>query len=392
VAAHVVVVGAGLAGLNTAIALRARGFPGRITMLGAEPHPPYDRPPLSKAFLAGDAESIRLRADFTALDVTFRCGAAATGLVDGGVSTASGRIDADAVVVATGATPIRLPGPGSQLTLRTVDDAVRLRSAFVEGRRIVIVGAGWIGAELATRARAAGCTVTVLEAAGTPLATALPPEIGALTGPWWREAGVDLRTGTPVATVEPNGVVLVDGDVVAADDVVVAVGVRPTIGWLAGSALDLTGGAVRVDERLRAAPGVFAVGDVAAWWSRRYGSHLRVEHWDNALHSPSVVAAELTGDDLPHDPVPYVWSEQFGRFLQLAGRPGPDDTMVWRGDPRTDAAWSICWLGADSSVRAVLAVDRPRDATQARRLAERGTVVDPERLADPGVQVKQAVA
>ncbi|MGH3096292.1 MAG: NAD(P)/FAD-dependent oxidoreductase [Streptosporangiales bacterium] len=387
---HCVIVGAGLAGHSTAVALRGRGFTGRITLLGAEPHAPYDRPPLSKQLLRGEVDDTTLPADPAALDLDCRFGVRATGLSDGAVVTDAGEVAYDAVVLATGAAPVRLPGDPHQRTLRTVEDARALRSSLRAGRRLAVVGAGWIGAELATAARAAGCAVTVVEAAATPLATALPAPIAELTTGWWEVAGVDLRLSTAVRAVEPDGLALEGGEHLGADDVVVAVGVRPEVGWLAGSGLDIAD-AVRVDAGLRAAPRVWAVGDVAAWWSERYAEHVRVEHWDNALRGPEVAAATLLGEQVTYDPVPYVWSEQFGRYVQYAGRPRAGDAQVWRGDPENEAAWSVCWV-RDGRITAVLGVDRPRDAVQARRMAERGTPVDEGRLADPGVSVKQARA
>lgn len=387
---HCVVAGAGLAGLNTVMALRRRGYEGRLTLLGAEPHPPYDRPPLSKQLLDGRVDDATLPADWAGLDVDCRWETAATGLRDGVVDTAAGAVPCDAVVIATGAEPVRLPGEGPQRTLRTVEDARALRKALRPEASLAIVGAGWIGAEVATAAAAAGCRVTVVEAEAHPLATALPAEVAEPTAPWWAAAGVELRTGTSVRSVALGGLELADGSFLAVDEVLVAVGVRPLTGWLEGSGLALGDGVV-VDERLLARPGVCAVGDVAAWWSARYGTRLRVEHWDTALRAPAVVASTLLGGDEVYDPVPYVWSEQFGRYTQYVGRHVPGDSLVWRGDPATDAAWSACWL-RDDRLRAVFAVDRPRDAVQGRRVAERGQPVDAARLADPTVPVKLAVA
>ncbi|MQA80892.1 MAG: NAD(P)/FAD-dependent oxidoreductase [Streptosporangiales bacterium] len=387
---HCVVAGAGLAGLNTVMALRTRGYEGRLTLLGAEPHPPYDRPPLSKQLLDGRVDDPTLPADWAGLGVDCRWETAATGLRDGAVDTAAGPVPCDAAVIATGAAPVRLPGDGPQRTLRTVEDARALRKALRPGASVAIVGAGWIGAEVATAAAAAGCRVTVVEAAAHPLATALPAEVAVPTTPWWAGAGVELLTDTSVRSVVVGGLELADGSFLAADEVLVAVGVRPVTAWLDGSGLTLGDGVV-VDERLAARPGVCAVGDVAAWWSARYGERLRVEHWDTALRAPAVVASTLLGGDDVYDPVPYVWSEQFGRYTQYAGRHTQGDSLVWRGDPATDAAWAACWL-RDDRLRAVFAVDRPRDAVQGRRVAERGQPVDAARLADPAVPIKLAVA
>ncbi|MBO0830213.1 MAG: FAD-dependent oxidoreductase, partial [Streptosporangiales bacterium] len=203
------------------------------------------------------------------------------------------------------------------------------------------------------------------------------------------DAGVALRLGAAVASVADGGVELACGGTVEADEVLTAVGVRPASLGLDGVPLRADG-AVLVDEHLCAGPGVCAVGDVAAAWSPRYGVELRVEHWDNALRAPAVAAATLLGVDATYDPVPYVWSEQFGRYLQFVGLCRDGDELVWRGDPDVDRAWSACWV-RDGRLAAVLAVDRPRDAVQGRRLAERGAPVDAVALADPAVPLKRAV-
>lgn len=386
---HCCVVGAGLGGLNTVRALRAAGHTGRITLVGAEPHRPYDRPPMSKQLLRGEVDDTTLPADWAAWDVDMRLGTRVTGLRDGVVDTDRGEIGCDGAVLATGAEPVRLPGDGPQRTLRTIDDARALRAAMRPGLRLAIVGAGWIGAEIATAARAAGCEVVVVEAGSTPLAAALPPDVAGRTTAWWHDAGVELRLGAAVASVEDGGVQLADGGTVEADEVLTAVGVRPASRGLDGVPLR-EDGAVLVDEHLSAGPGRCAVGDVAAAWSPRYGRHLRVEHWDNALRAPAVAAATLLGADATYDPVPYVWSEQFGRYLQFVGQCQEGDELVWRGDPDADRAWSACWV-RDGRLRALLAVARPRDAVQGRRLAERGVPVDVAALADPAVPLKRAV-
>ena len=235
-----------------------------------------------------------------------------------------------------------LPGPGPQRVLRTYDDALALRALLRPGLRLAVVGAGWIGAELATAAAAAGCQVTVVEAGPAPLAGALGAAAGARTAPWYEQAGVELRTGTAVESVERGGLALASGWL-AADEIVTAVGVRPAVSWLAGSGLVLDNG-VAVDPGLRASlPGVYAAGDCAAFASLRFGVRLRVEHWETALHAPEVVAANIAGGAEVYDPVPYFWSEQFGRMVQYAGHHAAADRLVWRGDPDA-ATWSACWL------------------------------------------------
>ncbi|MDD9381707.1 FAD-dependent oxidoreductase [Streptomyces sp. ZAF1911] len=392
----VVIVGAGMAGVQTAVALREQGWTGPVTLLGAEPHQPYDRPPLSKAVLLGKAEDSAFDVDFEELGIELRLGVEVTGLrpADREVDTEAGPVPYEVLVLATGALPLTLPGaegvPGVHL-LRTLDDAARLRPVLAAGSAVVVVGAGWIGAEFATAAREAGCAVTVVEAADRVLAGALPAEVAEPMGRWYAEAGAELLTGARVASVEQGRVLLADGRTLPAGAVVVGIGARPATGWLAGSGVELgPDGAVTADERLRTSvPGVYAVGDCASFPSGRYGSRLLVHHWDNALQGPRVVAADIvaggSGEQV-YDPVPYFWSEQFGRFVQYAGHHADADAMLWRGDPADDT-WSVCWLRG-GRLAAVLAVGRPRDLAQGRRLIESGTPVDPAKVADPGTALK----
>lgn len=395
----VVVVGAGMAGVQTAVALREQGWTGPVTLLGAEPHQPYDRPPLSKAVLLGKAEDSAFDIDFEELGIELRLGVEVTGLraADREVDTEAGPVPYEVLVLATGALPLTLPGsagvPGVHL-LRTLDDAARLRPVLAAGSPVVVVGAGWIGAEFATAAREAGCEVTVVEAADRVLAGALPPEVTEPMARWYAQAGAELLTGARVASVEPGRVLLADGRVLPAGAVVVGIGARPATGWLAGSGVELgPDGAVAADERLRTSvPGVYAVGDCASFPSGRYGARLLVHHWDNALQGPRAVAADIvaggSGEQV-YDPVPYFWSEQFGRFVQYAGHHGDADALLWRGGP-ADGTWSVCWL-RDGRLVAVLAVGRPRDMAQGRRLIESGVPVDPAKAADPAVALKSTV-
>ncbi|MFF8912593.1 NAD(P)/FAD-dependent oxidoreductase [Streptomyces sp. NPDC015032] len=399
---RVVVVGAGMAGVQTAVALREQGFAGPVTLIGAEPHQPYDRPPLSKAVLLGKAENSAFDVDFEALDIDLRLGREVTGVRPGAheLDTPSGPVPYDFLVIATGAEPVVLPGtegvPGVHL-LRTLDDAARLRPVLDEQHGVVVVGAGWIGAEFATAARAAGCAVTVVEAADRPLAGAMPAEVAAPMTAWYAETGAELLTGARVARIEPGRVILADGREILAGAVVVGIGARPATGWLAGSGIALgTDGSVTADSALRTSlPDVYAVGDCASFPSARYGERLLVHHWDNALQGPrtaaaNIIAAATGGDPAPrtYDPVPYFWSEQFDRFVQYAGHHRGADTLLWRGEP-TGPAWSVCWL-RDGVLVAVLAVGRPRDLAQGRRLIEAGARLDPARAADPSVPLKSA--
>ncbi|MFD9436813.1 NAD(P)/FAD-dependent oxidoreductase [Streptomyces sp. NPDC060002] len=397
-----VVVGAGMAGVQTAVALREQGFDGTVTLIGAEPHQPYDRPPLSKAVLLGNAEGSAFDVDFEGLGIELVLGREVSGLrpADHELDTEAGPVPYDVLVLATGAEPIRLPGaegvPGVHL-LRTLDDAERLRPVLTRQHDVVVVGAGWIGAEFATAAREAGCAVTVVEAADRPLAGALPAEVAAPMAAWYADSGIDLRTHARVERVEPGAVVLDDGSRLPAGAVVVGIGARPATAWLAGSGVAL--GAHRevvADAQLRTSVAdVYAVGDCASFPSGRYGERLLVHHWDNALQGPRTVAANIVGaaTDEPlavYDPVPYFWSEQFGRFVQYAGHHADADRVLWRGDP-SGPAWSVCWLREDRLV-ALLAVGRARDLAQGRRLILAGTTMNPRLLADPARPMKAATA
>ncbi|WP_158374239.1 FAD-dependent oxidoreductase [Cellulosimicrobium cellulans] len=430
----VVVVGAGIAGARTVLELRAQGFDGRVTLLGAEGVAPYDRPPLSKHLLDRPAPawlSDELGADALAAADDVRLGTPATALAvdDGGVrvGTADGDVVADAVVVATGAAAVRPAGWSGALTLHTAADAERLRSAlgFPHGlppgtgatdgadgspaspRRLVVVGAGWVGAEVATVAAAAGVDVTVVEARQAPLMTALGPEVGALTARWFARAGVRLLTGVSVAAVEtgvtgePGAVRLSDGTVLPADVVLAAIGARPATGWLAGALPLEPDGSVLVDERHAPVGGpwrVRVVGDAARRRSARHG-WVPGGHWDAALRGPAVAVAGLLGHEAAEsDLAPYVFSTQLGHELALYGLPGADDEVVLRGDPAGDDGWTALWFapggGATGTLTAVFAVDRPRDVGGARRLLAGPAlpVLDRARAADPAVALPRAVA
>ncbi len=377
---RIVIVGGGLAGFEAGRALRTQGFDGELVMLAAENEGPYDRPPLSKDVLAHRDVSIHF--DLAQVpDLDARLGVAATGLESGAVITESGRVECDGAVIAVGADPIALPGT---TTLRTLSDAHALRDSLEMGAEVVIIGAGWIGAEVAFAAAENGCSVTVYEAAETPLSAALPSDLGMRTVQWYEQLGIDLRLGERVDDVSSLG----------ADVVLAGLGARPATGFLAGSDIERRpeDGAIVVDERLQTSmPGVVAVGDCAAWWSGRYGKRMRVEHWDTALHAPVVAASTLLGvESAPYDPVPYFWSDQFGHTIQFLGHRSETDRRVDRSE---EADWAVGWFadGDDGpQLTALAVVDRPRDFSQSRRLMTARTPIDPEKFADPAVPVKTA--
>ncbi|TQL03471.1 NAD/ferredoxin-dependent reductase-like protein [Cellulomonas sp. SLBN-39] len=378
----VLVVGAGLAATRTVAALREHGYDGHVRVLGAEGLAPYDRPPLSKHLLdrTGPAWlADEIDADLGALADDVRLAEPARTLrpapVGTTVVTDVAEHTAACVVLATGSAAAR-PAGWDARTLHTAQDAAGLRDLLGAGtRRLVLVGAGWIGAEVAGVAAAAGHDVTVVEAADAPLAGPLGVEVGALTRPWYAAAGVRLLTGVRVAAVRPDAVTLADGRTLAADVVLVAVGARPATAWL-GDALPRDEGRLRVDEAYRVlgpdgpVPGLHAVGDVAVRRSARYG-WVPGGHWDAALRGPDVLVRHLlgvpadpaTGDDL----VPYAFSTQLGHDLALLGLPSPGDVPTVLRAP-DDAGFSVLWSRPDGTTTAALAADRPRDVGAARRL------------------------
>ena len=337
----VTVVGASLAGLSTVRALRSRGYEGRIVVVGAERHAPYDRPPLSKAFLAGtasEADLALLGQEDEDLGVEWRLGVPAVGLdaAERAVTLADGdAVRSDAVVLATGSRARKLPG-AHQLAgvhvLRTLDDAVALRDDLAAGGRLVVVGGGFIGAEVASTARARGLVVTVVEAMPTPLAGPLGPEMGAVCGSLHADHGVRLLTGVGVAglvgTDRVEAVDLLDGTRLPADIVVVGVGALPNVEWLADSGLDTAGGIATDATCATTAPGIVAVGDCARPYDVHARRPVRVEHWTHALQQPATAAATLLGASAPYTGLPYFWSEQYGVQVQLAGSRAEGDVVT----------------------------------------------------------------
>ena len=333
---HVVVIGAGLGGVRTAEQLRAAGFEGTISLVGAEPHAPYDRPPLSKQVLTGTwaPERVVLKDGdaLAALDVRTHLGVPAVALHEGAVELADGTtFEADAFVIATGADPRRLPGQPEEVhTLRTLDDSLSLRSALQGAKSLLVVGGGFIGAEVASGAVDQGLQVTVLEALPVPCERALGREVGVLCGRLISEGGVDLRLNARLERfVDANTVELADGERLTADVVLVGIGAAPSLEWVTREGVDTTNG-LACDSRGRVlgAPGVWAVGDVAAWQDPARGSHFRHEHWTSATEQAAVVARDIVGAEPPAPTVPYFWSDQFGLKIQGVGHPDLADGVV----------------------------------------------------------------
>ncbi len=380
---HVVVVGASLAGLRACETLRTDGFSGRVTLVGAEDEVPYDRPPLSKKLLAGewDGDRIRLRKPeaFDELHLDLRLGVRATaldterrilGLADGT------EVAYDGLVIATGAAPRRLPGQpvlDGICELRTLADALDLRSRFVEpSTRVTVIGAGFIGLEVAATARHAGCVVTVLEGAPSPLVRGLGVELGAAVASVHARHDVDLRCGVQVSAIEGadgsvSGVRLSDGTLIGSDVVVVGVGVSPATEWLIGSGLELGDGVVCDDTLWTGAPGVYAAGDCARWHNHVFDPHddavMRVEHWTNAAEQGAAAARNLLavtagGTPTPYESVPFFWSDQFESRIQFVGRAhGGDEVHVFAGS--IDGSFAALY-GWEGRLRGVLGVSMPK--------------------------------
>ncbi|MET7475636.1 FAD-dependent oxidoreductase [Streptomyces sp. NPDC005648] len=331
--AHVLVVGASASGLTTAEALRRKGYAGRITVLGDEPHAPYDRPPLSKQVLSGAWEphraALRPQDVLDALDAGFVLGDPAVSLdtATRTVRTESGReLRADAIVIATGVRPRTLPGQDGLSgvhVLRTLDDSLALREDLLGASRVVVVGEGVLGSEIAATARTLGLDVTLTGPLDAPMALQVGPLVSGVLGELHTERGVRLRLGTGVEgfTSEAGrvtGVRLRTGEELPADVVVVAIGAVPATEWLSGSGLELDNGVV-CDSRCRAEEGIYAVGDVARWHHEHLGRLLRLENRTNVTEQAMAVAANILGDERPYAPVPYFWTDQYDAKLQVHG-------------------------------------------------------------------------
>jgi NADPH-dependent 2,4-dienoyl-CoA reductase/sulfur reductase-like enzyme len=380
----IAVVGASLAGLRAAEALRHDGYDGRITMIGAEPHLPYDRPPLSKELLAGKSEpdDIGLRRQpYDELALDWRLGRMAVRLdvAAGEVELDDGeRVPFDGAVLATGSTPRELPGTpplAGIYTLRTVDDSLAIRGELDRGPRVVVVGAGFIGSEVASTCRERGLEVTVLEALPVPLVRGLGPVLGGVLGDLHRDHGVTLHCDAMVDGFDGIGRVervrLGDGTAIEADVVVVGIGVFPETRWLEGSGLTLDNGVV-CDATCRAAPRIVAAGDVARWPNPLFdGQMTRLEHWTNATEQGVHAANTLLAGEsaTPFAPVPFVWSDQYDIKIQVVGDVGPDDDVEIAHGSIADRRF-VALFGRARRLVGTLGFRRPRQVMQYRRMIE----------------------
>ncbi len=377
---RIAVVGASVAGISAARALRQLGFDGELVIIGDEPHVPYDRPPLSKDYLAGEMTESQLALQFDGEDLgaLWHLGVSATGL-DASTRTLTlsngSELIADGIVIATGARARQLPGTSGRAgvhLLRTLGDARVLRAELVPGARLVVVGAGFIGAEVASTAQRLGVDVTVVEAAPTPLVAQLGAEMGTHIAGLHAEHGVRLITGTAVAelqgTERVTGVTLADGRTLPADIVVVGIGVLPNVEWLAGSGLTLDDG-VRCDPfGNTGVTGIVAVGDCASWLDSRSGGHRRVEHWTAAREGALIAAASLLsgGEDRRPSRAHYFWSDQYGHSLRFAGSTAGFDHITIEAGSVAERSFLAVYRRGDEPI-GVLTIGHDREFSRWRK-------------------------
>ena len=396
-----VIVGGGLAGAKAAESGRSSGFDGRIVLVGAEVHPPYERPPLSKGLLRGEADPkstlVHDSGFYAAHDIEIVTGHAAIGLdvasrtvhVAGGTS-----VRFDTALLATGATPRRLDVPGAFLEgvhyLRGLDDSIGLTDAIRSASRVAVIGAGWIGTEVAASARQMGADVTLIAPSAVPLQRVLGPDIGGMFARLHADNGVALRLGVGVAELRGNGrveqVVLDDGRIEPADVVVVGVGATPRLGLAVQSGLRVDDGVV-VDEHLEtSAAGIFAAGDIANAFHPRYGTHLRVEHWANALNQGVTAGRNAAGQRESYTRLPYFYSDQYDLSLEYVGHASRDDVVVVRGDLE-DRKFIAFWHhnGVVSAAMNVNVWDVVEDL---KAIVSAARPIDPVRLADTSVTLE----
>lgn len=399
---RVAIIGGGLAGAKTAEGLRAVGYDGELTIVAGEDHLPYERPPLSKGYLAGTAsfdDAVVHPASWYAdhaVDLVMGTRATDVDALAHRVRLQSGRtLEYDKLVLATGSVPRRLRMPGAEARgvhmLRTIEDSESIRDAFGEGRRLVIIGGGWIGLEVAAAAREAGTHVTVIEALDLPLLNVLGAEAATVFADLHRAHGVDLRLAVRLAEITSDagratGVRLEDGETIVADAVVVGVGVAPDLALAESAGLEL-GNGVLVDAALRTSdPDIFAVGDIANHDHPVLGTRVRVEHWANALNQPAAAAASLLGDETPYTALPYFYSDQYDLGMEYIGYAPRDayDRVLVRGDLQ-GREFVAFWLDPGDRILASMNVNVWDVVDQVTPLITERRRVDPARLIDPAV-------
>jgi 3-phenylpropionate/trans-cinnamate dioxygenase ferredoxin reductase subunit len=385
-----VIVGGGLAGAKAAEALRDEGFDGRVVLLADEDVAPYERPPLSKDYLRGDAGRDAIWALeegwYEAHDVELRTGTRATELALGSnevVLDGGERIGFEQLLLATGAAPKRLPFGADTHVLRTVHDSDALREALTPGARLVVIGAGWIGCEVAASARQRGAEVTMIAPESVPLERVLGPEVGAIYRDVHAAQGVELALGTGVEAIEAGAVRTTDGRTFPADLVVVGIGVAPRTELAEAAGLKVDDG-VLTDDRLRtSAPNVYAAGDIARAQHPILGETIRVEHWGTALEQGPAAARNMLGRDLAYDRIPYFFSDQYDVGMEYAGHALTYDRVVFRGDP-SSLEFMAFWMRGDR-VAAGINVNVWDVNEDIQALIRSGASVDDEALSDPNV-------
>lgn len=397
---HIVIVGAGHSGGRAAEALRASGHKGRITLIGSERYPPYERPPLSKELLAGaiphEKAYLFPEAYYAEKDIALRLGTTVAEIdrkaqrvrLAGG-----GDLPYDALLLTTGARARRLLLPGGDgrrvFYLRDIDDCLALREQLVDGVRLAIIGAGFIGLEVAATARKRGAAVTVLELAPYPLARVAAPEIGAFLADLHRRHGVDLQTGIKVTAIEDTGSelrVLTDRGPILADFAAIGIGAQPNIELAQQAGIEVRDGVI-VDAFGRSSdPAIFAAGDVTRHLNPLLGRHIRLEAWQNAQNQGIAVAKVMAGGEQPFAEVPWFWTDQYDVNLQMAGAPDRWDRLVWRGEP-AEPNFTLFQL-LDGKVVAVITMNNIRDMRFGRMLIQSGKAVDPAALADKSIKLQ----
>ncbi|HEX7006661.1 MAG TPA: FAD-dependent oxidoreductase [Alphaproteobacteria bacterium] len=395
-----VIVGAGHAGGRAAQAMRAAGFAGRIVLIGEEPHPPYERPPLSKQLMVTDdgLEKARLHEPdfYEKNNIELRLGTRVVAIdrankrvtLDDGSTVAY-----DKLLLTTGSRVRRLPVPGVELDgvfyLRDFEDTLNIRARLLPGTRVVVIGGGFIGLEMASSARARGCSVTVLEATDRLMGRCVAPEIGEYFAELHRRHGVDVRLGAIVEAIGGQGkvehVTLRGGETVPADLVVIGIGIQPNEEIAAEAGLEVDNGIV-VDEFGRTSdPFIYAAGDVASQPNAFLGRRVRLESYQNAQDQAMAVARNMCGEPKPYRDSLWVWTDQYDVNLQMTGAPREWDRLVYRGDPKS-GSFTVFYL-KDGKIVAVNTINAGRDMRPAQRLMESGVVVDPAQLADPEVKL-----
>jgi NADPH-dependent 2,4-dienoyl-CoA reductase/sulfur reductase-like enzyme len=401
---HIVIVGAGHAGGRAAEALRAAGHAGPITLVGSEKHPPYERPPLSKELLAGAIEHAKTYLNpetfYTEKDIALRLGTTVGAIDRKGQRVELGDSDTipyDALLLTTGARARKLSLPGGDgqrvFYLRDIDDSLALREKLTEGVRLAVIGAGFIGLEVAASAKKRGAQVTVLELAPYPLARVAAPEIGQYLAALHRAKGVDLQTGVKVTAIEDTRkelrILLDGGTPVIADYAAIGIGAQPNVELAQAAGIEARDGII-VDEFGRSSdPSIFAAGDVTRHLNPLLGRHIRLEAWQNAQNQGIAIAKIIAGGAQAFSEVPWFWTDQYETNLQMAGAPDKWDRVVFRGEP-TDPGFTLFQL-LDGKVVAVVTVNNARDMRFGRMLIQNGKIVDPTLLADKAAKLQDLV-